>query len=267
MRRLIVYPTFLCPFACKFCFNKDKILLNEYMNLELLNNFLRDNSKLFDEIYISGGEPMNYPKDYFNELVEIIKCHNKNIKVLTYPFDMNNYRNDIDYIVSYDFLAKPRSTDVWHNLFFFEKPFDVQITMHPLLFNYHPNSILKKFSRVPNIKSLELKPYYRSIMNDYAINENIQQTFFKLWLQSKLDLPFLNINREYIKYINDIPNHYQEEKEEYCLLPDMTFSISSLDDKGRFTYEAIDIQDIETKKSNKLSLYTDDIIEWSKSIF
>ena len=268
MRRLVVYPTFLCPFSCKFCFNREKVLLNEYMKLELLNDFLVQNHHLFDEVYISGGEPMNFPKEYFNNLVEIVKKYIQNIKVLTYPFKMDNYRGDVDYIVSYDFLAKPRSTDVWQNLFFFEKPFDMQISMHPLLFKYHPNAVLKKLSRVPNIKSVELKPYYRSIMNDYAINENVQKMFLKTWVQSTLSVPFVNKNKEYLKKINDYPNVYDEDNiEEYCLLYDMTFCIYDLDEKQRFKYTAIDIKDIDDYHSKYNTIYPKDVIEWSKTIF
>ena len=53
------------------------------------------------EIVISGGEPMSWKKTYFNNLIDALKQFNKKIIVESYPYILDNYRNDIEYNFSY----------------------------------------------------------------------------------------------------------------------------------------------------------------------
>ena len=78
MNTLTIYPTFLCPFGCNFCFNKDKNLLNEFLDIEKLDKFLQKNHNKFEKIIISGGEPMNYSKIYFNLLPHFLQNSSSN---------------------------------------------------------------------------------------------------------------------------------------------------------------------------------------------
>ena len=82
MKTLTVYPTFLCPFSCNFCLNKDKSSINENLDTTVLDKFLSEHK--FDEIYVSGGEPMNLSKIYFDDVIDTIKKHNKRLERMIY---------------------------------------------------------------------------------------------------------------------------------------------------------------------------------------
>ena len=217
MRNLVIYPSFLCPFACAFCVTKNKSSYNEILSIEKLNNFLSSHQNIFNNIIISGGEPMALKKDYFNQLINTIKQYYSNITINSYPYNIDNYREDIEYNFSYDFMARSRALEVWENLLRFPKKFDITITISPVIFKYHPNAILQKLSLLPNIKSVEFIPYCKNESSQFDITKNnCLDKFNKMILSSKLNVPYKLINKEKLR--NKILGK-QPELIDLCLLP------------------------------------------------
>ena len=269
MRTLVVYPTFLCPFSCAFCLTKTKNSLNEFLDVFKLRDFLEKNHSNFDKIKISGGEPMLINHDYFNELVDTIKEFNKNIIVSSYPVELKNYRDDIEYEFSYDFLARPRALEVWENLLRFPKKFDIKILVSPqILKTFHPNTILNKLSILPNIKSVEFKEYYRNEITMWNLNNTVYDKFIKLVLSSQLNIPYINLNKEKMRFLNNkssrVDNSYFDE--EYCLLPDNKLYIQHFNEEDISTFQEINEEDIGTLKVNypeEYNFYSTELKKWS----
>ena len=269
MKTLIVYPTFLCPYSCAFCLTKDKNSLNEFLDIFKLRDFLEKNASKFDKIKISGGEPMLINHDYFNELVDTIKEFNKNIIVSSYPVELKNYRDDIEYEFSYDFLARPRALEVWENLLRFPKKFDIKILVSPqILKTFHPNTILNKLSILPNIKSVEFKEYYRNEITMWNLNNTVYDKFIKLVLSSQLNIPYINLNKEKMRFLNNkssrVDNSYFDE--EYCLLPDNKLYIQHFNEEDISTFQEINEEDIGTLKVNypeEYNFYSTELKKWS----
>ena len=232
-------------------------------------NYKIKNHLNFDKIKISGGEPMLINHDYFNELVDTIKEFNKNIIISSYPVELKNYRDDIEYEFSYDFLARPRALEVWENLLRFPKKFDIKILVSPqILKTFHPNTILNKLSILPNIKSVEFKEYYRNEITMWNLNNTVYDKFIKLVLSSQLNIPYINLNKEKMRFLNNkssrVDNSYFDE--EYCLLPDNKLYIQHFNEEDISTFQEINEEDIGTLKVNypeEYNFYSTELKKWS----
>jgi organic radical activating enzyme len=269
MKTLIVYPTFLCPYSCAFCLTKDKNSLNEFLDIFKLRDFLEKNASKFDKIKISGGEPMSINYDYFNELVDTLKEFNTNIVVSSYPVELKNYRDDIEYEFSYDFLARPRALEVWENLLNFPKKFDVKVLVSPqILKTFHPNVILNKLSILPNINTVEFKEYYRNETTMWNLNSLVYDKFIKLVLSSQLNVPFINLNKEKMRFLNGKTSKANESffEEEYCLLPDNKLYVQQFNENDISYFKEINENDIGLEKVNypeEYNFYSKNLRQWS----
>lgn len=269
MKTLIVYPTFLCPYSCAFCLTKDKNSLNEFLDIFKLRDFLEKNASKFDKIKISGGEPMSINYDYFNELVDTLKEFNTNIVVSSYPVELKNYRDDIEYEFSYDFLARPRALEVWENLLNFPKKFDVKVLVSPqILKTFHPNVILNKLSILPNINTVEFKEYYRNETTMWNLNSLVYDKFIKLVLSSQLNVPFINLNKEKMRFLNGKTSKANESffEEKYCLLPDNKLYVQQFNENDISYFKEINENDIGLEKVNypeEYNFYSKNLRQWS----
>ena len=267
MKTLTVYPTFLCPFSCNFCLNKDKSSINENLDTTILDNFLSEHK--FDEIYVSGGEPMNLPKLYFDDVIDTIKKHNKNITVLSYPFQLNNYRDDIEYNFAYDFLARPRALDVWSNLLRFPKPFDVTVTLTPMIFKYHPNAIFQKLAILPNVRNVELVPYLKNDTTTWNINNTVCDKFLKFWLSSQLNVSFINVNKEKMRHLIGKATRIDiNDKENYNILPNGKLYVDYFNEQDIHSFKEIsssEIGNIKFTKPSCIDFYSKELQDWSLS--
>lgn len=265
MRNLVIYPSFLCPFACAFCSFKNKSSLNEILSIEKLNDFLNSYHHHFNNIIISGGEPMALKKDYFNQLIDTIKQFNTNITINSYPYNIDNYREDIEYNFSYDFMARARALETWENLLRFPKKFDITVTISPMIFKYHPNAILQKLSLLPNIKNVEFVPYCKNESSQFDITKNnCLDKFNKMILSSKLNIPFKLINKEKLRNkILGKPNNLID----ICLLPDGEIYYQDFDNeilKFNKTDNSIFEKNINLTYPDNIDLYSQQLIQWSQ---
>lgn len=259
MKNLIIYPTFLCPFACQYCMFKDKLSLNETLSLNDLKKFLEKNNEM-DSFIISGGDPLNLPQTYIEEIINILKSYNKPITLNAYPYNRNIPAN-INYDFSYDFLAKPRATEVWEILLSLTTPFKLTITLSPLIFKYHPNNLLQKLSLLQGLKEVEFIPYFKNQCNQFDITKNDSfKKIMKMIYDCKLNLPFKITNKEILQKI--CLNSY-EPNLELNLFPNgktynKVFENDILMFKESNIYKSL-------KYPESINMYSSEIIEWFKN--
>lgn len=267
MKRLVIYPTFSCPFSCNFCFNKNRNTSKDILPIHTLKEFMTKFKDSISDIVISGGEPMLLDKSYFNSMIDTLKAFEKPITISSYPISLENYRDDIDYNLSYDFMIRPRALDVWENLLAFKKKFDLTVTISPLVFKLHPNALLQKLSLLPNLNSVEFVPYYKNDCSEYDITKNdCLIKFNQLLLQSKLNIPFKLINKE--KAINVIFES-KDDSVDICLFPNGQLYYQNFDERGILKYipttEEVFTSNITKTIPSDVDLYSNDIIEWFKN--
>lgn len=270
MKSLTIIPTFSCPYKCSFCFNpKNNDKEPIYLDDKIIQKFLEKNGNNFDKIIISGGEPMTYPKIYFDRLVDYSKKITNNVVIHTFPAKLDNYRYDVEYLISYDFVNRPYAYDGWQNMMKFPKKFDVIMTFIPQILALHPNNIFRKFLLLKNINSVELKPFYKINDVSWKLSQDHCNKYMKLFNTSRLNLPFINVNREKVNIINGIDSIYKEEHyDNYCLLPNGKLAVEYTNEiTNNFEYKEISIKDIENikpKYSYTNDLYSDEIINFGK---
>ena len=233
---------------------------NKYFEIK----FVKD----YDEIFFQLGKI-----PYYSLQCEVFEYSheefNTNIVVSSYPVELKNYRDDIEYEFSYDFLARPRALEVWENLLRFPKKFDIKILVSPqILKTFHPNTILNKLSILPNIKSVEFKEYYRNEITMWNLNNTVYDKFIKLVLSSQLNIPYINLNKEKMRFLNNkssrVDNSYFDE--EYCLLPDNKLYIQHFNEEDISTFQEINEEDIGTLKVNypeEYNFYSTELKKWS----
>lgn len=266
MKRLVIYPSFLCPFSCNFCITKNKNSLNESLSINTLKNFMNMNHNKISEIVVSGGEPMILNKTYFNEIIDTLKQYDKKITINSYPLSLENFRDDVEYNLSYDFMAKPRAMEVWENLLKFKKKFDLTITISPLIFKYHPNNLLQKLALLPNIKSVEFIPYCKNECSEYDITKNDCLTKFnQILLQSKLNIPFKLVNKDKTRQQMIEKTFAQSD---IHLFPSGELFYQEFDERGILKFKSTDAsifdKDVALKYPEEIDLYSDSMIQWCK---
>ena len=269
MRSLTIIPTDFCKYKCSFCYHKNDDREPNYLDDKIIKKFLEKNGNLFDKIIISGGEPMTYPKVYFDRIVDYAKLSCEKVVIHTFPAELENYRSDVDYLISYDFVSRPYAYVAWQNMLKFPKKFDVIMTLTPQLFTLLPNNIFRKFLLLPNINSVEMKSLLKLTNLSWKISQDYCEKYMKIFISSRLNLPFINVNREKINKINGFESNYNEENyDNYCLLPDGSFAIESANEiTNTFEYKKINIKDIDNIKPNYPylnDLYSEEIINHGK---
>lgn len=193
MKVLKICLTYSCPFKCYFCFNRDKAEDTTLLDLNILDTFLSANSKKFDKVVISGGEPTLVFKSYLHDVVDIIKKYTTNIEIETYPIVDSSFFNEFDDIypkISYDITARSKVQEVWKQLLSISKPFDINVTLSPLVFRFSPNKILQTLNLLPNLKHVTFKPFFNNTNYQYNIKQTDYKKFIDILNGSKLNLHF-----------------------------------------------------------------------------
>ena len=269
MNSLTIIPTQYCQYKCPFCIHKTNDREPVYLDDEFIKTFLVKYGNKFDKIIISGGEPMTYPKIYFDRIIKYSKNFCKKVVINTFPAVMDNYRDDVDYLISYDFISRPYAHNAWANMIRFPKKFDVIMTLTPQIFKLHPNNIFRKMLLLPNINSVEMRGFIKIPHLTWKVSQDLCDKFMKIFTSSQLNLPFINVNREKINIFNGIESNYKEEDyNNYCLLPDKKLYVESTNElTGIFEYKEIKISDVGIIKQNipyVCDLYSSEIINAGK---
>lgn len=209
MNILSIAITYSCPFKCPFCYNKDKCNDNTLLDTKVLDSFLKNNVDKFDEVYITGGEPSLLPHSYIEEIYNIVSKYT-NTQIKSYPISSSFILPKALYNISYDFIARPRVRESWIKLLDFPQPFNITVTLSPLVFKYYPNKILQTFNMLKKLKKVEFKPYFKHAFSQFNIKAYEYSRFIKCVEESKL-----NLNYE-VKF-DDV--FFGREVNEYILTP------------------------------------------------
>lgn len=202
MNKLIINPSYNCPFNCNFCYNKNNNDSNTLLGLKYLDEFLSKYSKKFDCVSISGGEPSLLLHSYLIEMIDIIKKYFNEVEIQSYPIKLLDKIDGVKYNFSYDFLARPRAREAWVNIVNCEYDYDITITLSQLMFKYHPNKVLYNLTLLKNLKTVHFKPYFRTNENQKIISHYDYQKFTNLIKSSNLnlnyDIKIFELNDDYI---------------------------------------------------------------------
>lgn len=205
MNVLKICITYSCPFKCYFCYYKDKISDLTVLTPNCLDEFLSKNHSKFDKFVVTGGEPSLMVKSYLQSIIDILKKYSSNIEIETYPIIDSSFFDvfeDVNINVSYDITARAKVQEVWKNLLKFKKPFDITVTLSPLVFRFNPNKILQTLNMIPMVKHVYFKPFFNNTNYKYNIKNSDYKKFVSVLDNSKLNVHFTygytNFDNEFV---------------------------------------------------------------------
>lgn len=188
MLTLSINPWYYCNFACEFCYlTKEQLADTKLLSLDLLNEKLaeisaRDEIEMVD---LYGGELGLLPKDYWNDLIDLLHAYNIfDINLITNLSMVNEITiDDRVYVsVSYDFDAREDHERVWRNMALLERPFSILMLASPELIKKDTNEMISMLNSLNNLVSVEIKPYSSNQANQLDVNYTQFEEFVKTWV-------------------------------------------------------------------------------------
>jgi hypothetical protein len=127
---------------------------------------------------------------------------------------VNDTIKDEDFFisVSYDFEAREKHEQVWRNMLLLERPFSVLMLASPKLIQKDVNEMIQAFNLIPNVCSVEIKPYSTNQANQLQITYKEYEEFVKKWITSPIQKNFSFTNEQLIEQsISKTKNSFSDD--------------------------------------------------------
>lgn len=201
-----VNPWYYCNFRCDFCYLTESQLEDtKLLPIEILEERLIEISShtKIDMVDLYGGEVGILPNEYVSAIKELFHTYGiYDINVITNLSMINDVITDEDFYisVSYDFEAREKHEQVWRNMLLLKRPFSVLMLASPKLIQKDVNEMIQAFNLIPNVCSVEIKPYSPNQANQLNINYREYEEFVKKWITSPIQKNFSFTNEQLIEH-------------------------------------------------------------------
>lgn len=208
MLTLSINPWYYCNFACEFCYlTKEQLVDTKLLSLDVLNERLAEISAQdqIEMVDLYGGELGLLPKDYWNDLIDLLHAYNIfDINLITNLSMVNEITKDerVYISVSYDFDAREDHERVWRNMALLERPFSILMLASPKLITKDSNEMIDMFNSLNNLVSVEIKPYSSNQANQLDVNYTQFEEFVKTWVINR-DKKFTLTNESLLQSVID----------------------------------------------------------------
>jgi sulfatase maturation enzyme AslB (radical SAM superfamily) len=208
MLTLSINPWYYCNFACEFCYlTKEQLADTKLLSLDVLNEKLAEISAQdqIEMVDLYGGELGLLPKDYWNDLIDLLHAYNIfDINLITNLSMVNEITKDerVYVSVSYDFDAREDHERVWRNMALLERPFSILMLASPKLITKDSNEMISMLNSLNNLVSVEIKPYSANQANQLDINFTQFEEFVKTWVINR-DKKFSLTNESLLQSVID----------------------------------------------------------------
>jgi len=158
-----------------------------------------------DMVDLYGGEVGLLPVSYVKSLKELLHAYGiYDINVITNLSMINEITTDPDFFisVSYDFSAREKHELVFRNMAQLTTPFSVLMLASPKLLEYDVNEIVETLNLLPNLQSVEIKPYSQNQANQHNLQYTQFEEFVKSFLENK-NKNFTFVNEKLIQRVLD----------------------------------------------------------------
>lgn len=164
-------PLYLCNFRCSFCYlTKEQLSDRTTTPIEVIVERLQEINDFspIQGVDLYGGEVGILDYGYLNELDAEIRKFTPNINVITNLSKMNHYflHEDISLSVSWDYKARQSWEKVLENMMSLDRSLSVLMLATPELMMFRPEEVMSHLYLVPNLTSIEIKPYSPNQAND-----------------------------------------------------------------------------------------------------
>lgn len=208
MLTLSINPWYYCNFACEFCYlTREQLADTKLLSLDILNERLaeiaaQDQIEMVD---LYGGELGLLPKDYWNDLIDLLHAYNIfDINLITNLSMVNEITKDerVYISVSYDFDAREDHERIWRNMALLERPFSILMLASPKLITKDSNAMISMLNSLNNLVSVEIKPYSTNQANQLDVNFTQFEEFVKTWVINR-DKKFTLTNESLLQSVID----------------------------------------------------------------
>lgn len=202
---LSVNPWYYCNFRCDFCYlTKSQLEDTKLLPIEKLEQRLIEitSQRHIDMVDLYGGEVGILPKEYVSQLKSLFHVYGiRDINIITNLSMINDIITDEDFYisVSYDFEAREKHDIVWKNMLLLKRPFSVLVLASPKVLQMDVDEMIQSFNLIPNINSVEIKPYSPNQANQYQVDYTEYEEFVKKWLTSPIERNFVFTNKNQIE--------------------------------------------------------------------
>jgi hypothetical protein len=185
---------------------------------------------IIDQIDVYGGEVGLLPKVYFNDMTRLLLTYSKNLNMITNLSAVNEITEDPAYSlsVSYDFSAREKYDLVYKNMTLIKSDFSVLMLASPHLITLDPNYMINMFNLIPNLRSVEIKPYSRNQANDFRITDKDFENYVIRWLTATVEKKFVFVNDFLIKQALQGQAHSYSDDHVY-ITPSGRFAVLEFD--------------------------------------
>jgi sulfatase maturation enzyme AslB (radical SAM superfamily) len=212
-----INPWYYCNFRCSFCYlTNDQLANKTLLPLKILERRLTEITSVskIDMVDIYGGEIGLLPVDYIKSLKELLHAYGiYDISVITNLSMINETTTDPDFYisVSYDFSAREKHELVFKNMTQLTSPFSVLMLASPQLLEHDVNDIIQTLNLLPNLQSVEIKPYSQNQANCHAVEYTQFENFVKLFLENK-NKNFIFVNKQLLdSVLNKTRNSFSDD--------------------------------------------------------
>ncbi len=172
---LSINPTYYCNFRCDFCYLTEKQLSDKTcLSIDALDRRLSEITAhtQIDMVDIYGGEVGLLKQSYWNELIGLLNMYGiEDINLITNLSAINSITTDprVYTSVSYDFSAREDHERVFRNMALLNKPFSILMLASPKFLELDTGEIIQSLNLLPNLESVELKPYSSNQSNTHTV--------------------------------------------------------------------------------------------------
>lgn len=196
---LSINPWYYCNFRCDFCYLTEQQLDDKkLLPLDKLNELLAEVTSEAEvaTVDLYGGELGLLPKQYWNDLIDLLHCYNiHDINLITNLSMVNDITLDerVYISVSYDFEAREDYERVWRNMALLNRPFSILMLASPKLIVKDVDHMIEMLNSLSTLVSVEVKPYSPNQANQLDLQYSDFEEFVKKWItNSNKKFEFVN---------------------------------------------------------------------------
>lgn len=239
---LSINPSYFCNFRCDFCYLTPEQLGDQKKIHPEKLDFLLSQVPQIDHIDLYGGEIGALKKDYYDEILKVIrKWYSGTININT-NFSMLNdrfFEDDISLSVSFDFAAREKSSLVYSNMLMSPKPIAVLILASQKVLEMDVDEMIEQLNMCNSVVSVEIKPYSINQANADKVTHKDFEEFVLKWINSpvKKQFEFQNLNNIIQSYFG----HYNAFSDDHLYItPNGNFAVLEFDDFDREYFLELD---------------------------
>lgn len=229
---LSINPSYFCNFRCDFCYLTPEQLGDQKKIFPERLDFLLSQVPQIDHVDLYGGEIGALKKDYYNEILKVIRRWYSgpiNINTNFSMLDERFFDDGITLSVSYDFSAREKSDLVFNNMLMSPKPIAVLILASKKVLEMDVDEMIQQLNMCNQVISVEIKPYSINQANADKVTHKDFEEFVLKWITSpvKKNFQFQNLENIIQSYFG---NYNAFSDDHLYITPNGNFAVLEFDD-------------------------------------